>query len=130
TNQHVLFVHGLQPFMNWQQLADVVQGVGEQLKNTEKHAIIEIPTAIPNQLDTLVLSYSQMELRQTMLVPFGRETGRIAAEAVIPYPPGIPLIMKGERITEEHSNQIRQLMIQGAGFQHRDLTNGILVFTE
>lgn len=130
TNQHVLFVHGLQPFTNWQRLVAVVKRVEEQLKITDKHATIEIPTSLPNQLDTLVLSYPQMEVRETMLVPFGREIGRIAAEAVIPYPPGIPLIMKGERITEEHSSQIKQLMMQGAGFQHRDLTSGILVFTE
>lgn len=130
TDQHVLFIHGLQPLVNWKQLDDAVKRVGEQLKITEKHATIKIPTSIPNQLDTLRLSYSQMEVRQTTIVPYEQATGRIAAEAIIPYPPGIPFIMKGERITGEHSKQVKQLMLQGASFQHRDLTSGILVFTE
>lgn len=41
----------------------------------------------------------------------------IAAEMVIPYPPGIPLIMYGERITQEHTKQITHLEKTGARFQ-------------
>jgi arginine/lysine/ornithine decarboxylase len=31
-------------------------------------------------------------------VPLQAATGRIAAEAITPYPPGIPLVMPGERL--------------------------------
>jgi arginine/lysine/ornithine decarboxylase len=34
------------------------------------------------------------------MVPFDRAAGRIAAEQVTPYPPGIPAIVPGEQLTE------------------------------
>ncbi|QGX64084.1 aminotransferase class I/II-fold pyridoxal phosphate-dependent enzyme [Bacillus sp. ms-22] len=40
------------------------------------------------------------------VVPFEKAAGRISAESVIPYPPGIPLMIKGEPI---ESNQIATL---------------------
>lgn len=41
----------------------------------------------------------------------------IAADMVIPYPPGIPLLMYGEKITTEHIKQISYLEETGARFQ-------------
>lgn len=41
----------------------------------------------------------------------------IAADMVIPYPPGIPLLMYGEEITTEHIEQISYLEETGARFQ-------------
>jgi lysine decarboxylase len=32
-------------------------------------------------------------------IPANKAVGRIAAEQIIPYPPGIPVIIPGERIT-------------------------------
>jgi arginine/lysine/ornithine decarboxylase len=34
-------------------------------------------------------------------VPLSRASGRTAAEAITPYPPGIPLVMPGERLSTE-----------------------------
>jgi arginine decarboxylase len=34
-------------------------------------------------------------------VPLSRASGRTAAEAITPYPPGIPLVMPGERLSSE-----------------------------
>ncbi len=34
-------------------------------------------------------------------VPVARASGRVAAEAITPYPPGIPLVMPGERLDAE-----------------------------
>ncbi|MEJ8302971.1 aminotransferase class I/II-fold pyridoxal phosphate-dependent enzyme [Saccharibacillus sacchari] len=43
--------------------------------------------------------------------------GRIAAEMIVPYPPGIPLVYAGERITEATVNQLITLREAGARFQ-------------
>ncbi|SFJ87885.1 Arginine/lysine/ornithine decarboxylase [Paenibacillus sp. UNC496MF] len=43
--------------------------------------------------------------------------GRISSEAVIPYPPGIPLIYEGERITAETVAVVKQLVADGARCQ-------------
>nr|WP_036653260.1 aminotransferase class I/II-fold pyridoxal phosphate-dependent enzyme [Paenibacillus pini] len=40
--------------------------------------------------------------------------GRVAAEMIIPYPPGIPLIYAGERICNEMAVQLKRLAMAGA----------------
>ena len=44
-------------------------------------------------------------------------SGKISADFIIPYPPGIPLLVPGEQITDEHIGQIS-----------RNLENGITVY--
>ena len=41
-------------------------------------------------------------------VPADRAVGRIAAETAAPYPPGIPAIAPGERITAEILSALRR----------------------
>lgn len=41
-------------------------------------------------------------------VPFERCVGRIAAEWIIPYPPGIPALFPGETITEDTLERLRE----------------------
>lgn len=50
----------------------------------------------------------------TMHIATEQSFGQTIAEDVIPYPPGIPLILKGEIITEQHIAQIVNLREQGA----------------
>lgn len=50
-----------------------------------------------------------MEEYETKVVSVEEAVGMVAAEMVIPYPPGIPLIMYGESITSEHKEQIMHL---------------------
>lgn len=54
---------------------------------------------------------------ETAAVPLERAAGRIAAEMVVPYPPGIPLFYPGERITEAACRQLAELAAAGAHFQ-------------
>ncbi|PEC20538.1 aminotransferase class I/II-fold pyridoxal phosphate-dependent enzyme [Bacillus cereus] len=65
----------------------------------------------------LAYTYKQLEGCKTKVVPIEEAVGMIAAEMVIPYPPGIPLIIYGERITSEHKEQIMYLEKMGARFQ-------------
>lgn len=50
-------------------------------------------------------------------VLFDRAIGLISAETVIPYPPGIPWILKGERITEEKIQVLRKWISLGRKLQ-------------
>lgn len=47
-------------------------------------------------------------------VPLEESVGRIAAEMVVPYPPGVPLLAPGEVVTEEVVSAIRRLAAEGA----------------
>ncbi|MBG9782415.1 aminotransferase class I/II-fold pyridoxal phosphate-dependent enzyme [Shouchella lehensis] len=53
--------------------------------------------------------------------------GRVAATDVIPYPPGIPLLLKGEKISEEHVEQMKQFLSTGVTFQGFQPYRGIVV---
>ncbi|WP_282062570.1 aminotransferase class I/II-fold pyridoxal phosphate-dependent enzyme [Bacillus pumilus] len=43
-------------------------------------------------------------------VPFEHAAGRMSAESIIPYPPGIPLMIKGERIEKEQIEALSRLL--------------------
>jgi lysine decarboxylase len=47
-------------------------------------------------------------------VPVGRAVGRISAESIAGYPPGIPALLPGERITDEVVSYLRELTAAGA----------------
>lgn len=65
----------------------------------------------------LALTYDEMEKLQVDKRPLFLSIGEIAAEAIIPYPPGIPLIQRGERITEEKAAACQKLLEQGGKIQ-------------
>lgn len=54
---------------------------------------------------------------ETERIKLEESEGRVAAEMVIPYPPGIPLLYPGEVITGEISYRLRSLVEAGAKFQ-------------
>jgi lysine decarboxylase len=67
-------------------------------------------TSLPSPTSVVLPEPRELELEQAMLpreaffaeqevVPVEESVGRIAAEQVTPYPPGIPAILPGERIS-------------------------------
>jgi arginine/lysine/ornithine decarboxylase len=56
-------------------------------------------------------------------VPISEAAGQVCAETIIPYPPGIPLLLMGELITKQKVNQLVQLMNTGARFQGGSFLN-------
>lgn len=59
-----------------------------------------------------VLPYQKKVLRtfKKEYVDFDEAAGRLNAEDIIPYPPGIPMIMAGERITKESVEKLSRLI--------------------
>ena len=53
-------------------------------------------------------------LARKATVPLATAAGRTCAEMVMFYPPGIPLLMPGEMVTEETIDVCRQLLAAGA----------------
>ncbi len=49
------------------------------------------------------------------LVALGESTGRIGAQMLVPYPPGIPVILPGLQITQSVVDYVRSLISQGLG---------------
>lgn len=75
------------------------------------------------------LSFEEIEQAEKEWVPYMRAIGRVAAATIIPYPPGIPLFVPGEKITVAKLSQLEELLAIGATFQgeHRLLEKLIYV---
>jgi arginine decarboxylase len=52
--------------------------------------------------------------RGTVLVALSESEGRVASEMIVPYPPGIPVLCPGERVSGEVSRYLMQLVAMGA----------------
>ena len=89
-------------------------------------ALMDIAAKFPgDKLFTLVappapLPQAEMTPREAFFadshsVSFARCVGRVAAEEITPYPPGIPCILPGEVITKEMSAYLTEL--KNAGYQ-------------
>lgn len=78
----------------------------------------------------LELTYKEMETKQKVRVPLKEALGSIAAETIIPYPPGIPFIMEGEPLTEEKVEALLAMKKSGVRFQsEKDVfVSGIKIF--
>ncbi|MDN6625643.1 MAG: aminotransferase class V-fold PLP-dependent enzyme [Pisciglobus halotolerans] len=75
------------------------------LQTPEK--IHEIP-AYPLQT-RLAMSYTKQKKTAKTSIAFQEATGMIAAQNITPYPPGIPLIFKGEKMTAQTICQISSI---------------------
>jgi arginine/lysine/ornithine decarboxylase len=52
-------------------------------------------------------------LGRTQMVPRRQAVGRVSAEMICPYPPGIPIVAPGERLTGEVVDYLQQLARPG-----------------
>lgn len=73
--------------------------------------------AWPAGISTLAYPPSALPDMETEWISMDEAEGRIAAASVIPYPPGIPLLIKGEEIKESHIQALSALTKAGARFQ-------------
>ena len=64
-----------------------------------KENVTDVDWDETEKITTLSLSYAKMQKSKVQQVTFNEAIGKISGEMVIPYPPGIPLMMAGEKIT-------------------------------
>lgn len=128
TSDHVLLILGLAPSFDLEDLNERLTSLDWRLKKDSNRATIkedQFPFPVVQKLE-----YSYLEMRKMIdeKVDWSRAIGCVAAEAIVPYPPGIPLIMKGERISDRHYQDVNTLIKQGARFQNKEVEQGIRVF--
>ncbi|ELX8380061.1 arginine decarboxylase [Providencia vermicola] len=69
-------------------------------------------------------AYQEIVANRVEAVPVDQLVGRVAANSIIPYPPGIPMLLSGENFGDENSPHIRYLQGLQAwdsafpGFEH------------
>jgi lysine decarboxylase len=77
----------------------------------EAPALVRPPGALENEV---VVSPRDAFLGPAEAVPVDAAGGRVSAEAIAGYPPGIPALLPGERITREVIAYLRELRDAGA----------------
>ncbi|MEK4227876.1 aminotransferase class I/II-fold pyridoxal phosphate-dependent enzyme [Solibacillus sp. FSL H8-0538] len=68
-------------------------------------------------ITTSEYTFAEIGLMDKEWIPYMRAIGRVAASMLIPYPPGIPLFVPGEKITVAKLSQLEELLAMGAAFQ-------------
>ncbi len=78
-------------------------------ENNPGEVLNEAYSILPKLVITPREAYNKIVADEVELVPAEKLTGRIAANSVIPYPPGIPMLISGENFGDENSPQIKYL---------------------
>ncbi|HET7629514.1 MAG TPA: aminotransferase class I/II-fold pyridoxal phosphate-dependent enzyme [Bacillales bacterium] len=108
---HVLFVLPLSRTSDFDRLIaalnSVLKGI-PPLETLTKAVVPELPW---------IAAPVPIEGRKTHVVPLQAAEGLIAAEEVTPYPPGVPVLVRGEPITASHIETIRNWHEAGGRFQ-------------
>lgn len=95
----------------------VIKTIDNSLKNIKKqHREVRSISNVP-KISSLAIGYEESHKLSKRKVPLQASIGEIAAEKIIPYPPGIPVLFPGERITEELVEQLNELVNLGSHFQ-------------
>ncbi|WP_052474840.1 aminotransferase class I/II-fold pyridoxal phosphate-dependent enzyme [Jeotgalibacillus soli] len=98
--------------------ADILVKAMQDLANSFKHeGPFSAPKVLLPDIPLLALTPRDAFYADTEIVPFNESVGRVCAEFIMVYPPGIPIFIPGEIITEENLNYINQNIKAGLPVQ-------------
>jgi arginine decarboxylase len=100
--------------------------------HADSREILEVVVKIP-EIPHLALTPRDAFYGETELVPFKESAGRIIAEFIYVYPPGIPILLPGEVISQENIDYIVDHLEVGLpvkGPEDRSVTNVKVILEE
>jgi arginine decarboxylase len=103
---------------NIDRLIDGLRALVDAHADADHGAIPDVPYPADLRMQTVMLPRDAF-LGSTEMVPWRRAAGRICAEMICPYPPGIPVTAPSERLTSTVVDYLQQLaaagvMVEGA----------------
>lgn len=83
-----------------------------------KSPLPDAPSPIPNAPSSIAYPPITIAPREAFFapketLPFHQAVGRISAELVCPYPPGIPILLPGEAVTAAALDALQQVLVAG-----------------
>jgi arginine decarboxylase len=99
-------------------LADIdrlVAAFTELATNYRQDRQLELPAIEPPAeiLTTMAMTPRQADRSRHIRVSIAAAVGKISAESICPYPPGIPIVMPGEIVTAEALDYLRRVLDLG-----------------
>lgn len=79
--------------------------------------VVAVAPIFNDEISSPTYSYAEIAQMESEWVPFEQSIGRVIAGSVIPYPPGIPLLISGEKVSEQDIRHLDDLQKLGAKFQ-------------
>lgn len=114
---NVLFVLPLQRVDKIYPYMEVLAKMKMALKDISAIPTKEMDIHPQDRISTLTVGYKEMKSLEMIDIPISEAVNRVAAETVIPYPPGIPLLLQGEKITQAKVENLKRLLQDQAKFQ-------------
>jgi len=91
---------------------DSIKDLARRYVNSGKKGVFN-PPYIPEEIPEMVLTPREAFFSEKKWVDFDGSAGKICGEFIKPYPPGVPLLVPGERITKELIGYIKNLLRMG-----------------
>jgi arginine/lysine/ornithine decarboxylase len=91
-------------------LIDALRALASTEKSTASEALVSY---WPQQSPAVAVTPREGFAAPARTVDLDNALGRVAAEMIVPYPPGIPILVPGELITEAVIKTLRQLLQAG-----------------
>jgi arginine decarboxylase len=95
-------------------VAKLVNALRELSKQKRPALQIAAEVAPPAGLPKLVISPREAYFAHARVLPIEQAVGHVVAENVIPYPPGIPLLVPGELMEQKHLDYLQFIMSKGS----------------
>lgn len=97
----------------WERIERLVDGLRDLARaGADPVPIPHVPSPSGLRLEAAMLPREAF-LGETELVPWGEAAGRVSAEMVCPYPPGVPIAAPGERLTATVVDYLEQVVAAG-----------------
>lgn len=94
----------------------IVRAVSKETDGVLEKEQITLPP-FPGEISQLSIPFNEQADYDLVKCPIEEAIDEIAAEAIVPYPPGIPLLFNGEKITSSTVEYIKALQQIGTRFQ-------------
>lgn len=89
-------------------ISALIRALRELAKEAKEQATSQDLTIHLPEIPKLAMTPREAFYAETELVPFDEAVGRIIAEFIMVYPPGIPILLPGEVITEDNLAYIKR----------------------
>jgi arginine decarboxylase len=127
--KQLFYAHGIDLELYSENVVVGLFGLGEPAATTGERLVAALRAAVdelqaepgppqeklapPPPWGELVMTPREAYLGPQEVVPFDAAAGRVAAEGLAAYPPGIPNVLPGERLTAETLSYIRESIAHG-----------------